>query len=272
MLRRLGYLLVTNDDGIDSPALVPLVRALSESWQVRTVVPSQERSWISKAITRWDQIRVKRVEREGFEIVSVEGGFPADCTNLAVHSLFDEPPDAVVSGINIGLNSGLGFFLSSGTAGAAVEGWIAGLPAFAFSTGMPGDDRSWKRHAHGDDAAQLWARASAICADVVRQVLGRGYPAGVDLLNVNFPADADSETQRVVTHLAVVGYGRLFSSVGDGVFEHDFDGALTKGEPREGSDVAVLRSGRVSITPVRLAHASELPEGMRELLERRREE
>ena len=268
----MGYLLVTNDDGVDSPALVPLMRALSELREVRAVVPSEERSWISKAITRWDRVRTRQVRRDGFEIVAVEGGYPADCTNLAVHSLFDEPPEAVVSGINIGLNSGLGFFLSSGTVGAATESWIAGIPAFAFSTGMQGDDRSWKKQAHGDDAAELWERASGICADVVRQILDAGFPDRVDLLNVNFPADACVETQRVVTDLAVVGYGRLFSPVvgeGEGIFEHDFDGVLTKGEARAGTDVAVLRSGRVSITPVRLAHASELPEGMKELLERR---
>lgn len=268
----MGYLLVTNDDGIDSPALVPLIRALSALREVRTVVPAEERSWISKAISRWDRVRVRRVERDGLELLAIEGGYPADCTNLAVHSLFDEPPEAVVSGINLGLNSGLGFFLSSGTVGAASESWIAGIPAFAFSTGMTGDDRSWKKHAHGDDAAEFWAGAAAICADVVRQVLGFGYPESVDLINVNFPAHSNLETQRVVTDLAVVGYGSLFSSVGDDSFEHDFSGAITKGEPRPGTDIAVLRSGRVSITPVRLAHSAELPEGMKELLELERKE
>jgi 5'-nucleotidase len=266
----LSYLLVTNDDGVDSPALVPLIRAISELGEVRTVVPAQERSWISKAITRWDRVTARRVEREGFEIIAIEGGYPADCTNLAVHSLFEEPPQAVISGINIGLNTGLGFFLSSGTVGAATESWIAGIPAFAFSTGMQGDDRSWKRKAHGDDAGELWTNAAAICSDVVGQVLGAGYPDEADLLNVNFPAGSDLETQRVVTALAVVGYGSLFSPVGNDAFEHDFDGALTMGQPRPGTDVAVLRSGRVSITPVRLAYASELPEAMRDLLERRR--
>jgi 5'-nucleotidase len=72
------------------------------------------------------------------------GGFPADCTNLGVHSLFDTPPELVVSGVNIGLNVGLGFFLSSGTVGAAMEGWIAGIPAIALSVGRVGEDRAWK--------------------------------------------------------------------------------------------------------------------------------
>ena len=97
----MGYLLVTNDDGVDSPALRPLIRALAELGEVRAVVPAEERSWISKAITRWDRVRARRVQSDGFEIVAIEGGYPADCTNLAVHSLYDEPPEAVVSGINL---------------------------------------------------------------------------------------------------------------------------------------------------------------------------
>jgi 5'/3'-nucleotidase SurE len=47
-----SFILVTNDDGVDSPALPALVRALAESWPVRAVVPNQERSWIGKAISR----------------------------------------------------------------------------------------------------------------------------------------------------------------------------------------------------------------------------
>ena len=106
----MSYILVTNDDGIDSPALLPLARELAKLGRVRVVVPDGERSWIGKAISRWDELRVTRTERGGMEIFAV-GGFPADCTNLGVHSLFDTPPELVVSGVNIGLNVGLGFFL-----------------------------------------------------------------------------------------------------------------------------------------------------------------
>jgi len=262
-----GYILLTNDDGIDSPALLPLVRALSELAPVRTVVPSGERSWISKAISRWDELRVERVERDGSEIYAVEG-YPADCTNLGVHSLFEEQPDMVVSGVNLGLNFGLGFFLSSGTVGAAMEGWIAGLPALAFSVGIPGNDRDWKARARRDSASALWTRVAAISADIVRIVRAVGYPSEVDLLNVNFPIEADVQTRRVVTDLAVIGYDRLFRRRAEGLFVHDFTGELRERAPLEGTDLAELRRGRVSITPVRLAHTTKLPAAFRHCLER----
>src|SRR5680860_16681 len=163
----MGYLLLTNDDGVDSPALLPFAHALQEIAEVKVVVPDRERSWIGKAITRFGEIRVQRTVLEGIE-VAVADGFPADCTQLGVHSLFGARPDMVVSGINIGLNDSLAFFLSSGTAGAAAEGWIAGIPAIAFSSGVTSDHRSWAKRAWAGQEAELWPRAAQISTDVVR--------------------------------------------------------------------------------------------------------
>ena len=266
----MSYILVTNDDGVDSPALLPLVREISKLAPVRVAVPSRERSWIGKAISRWDELVVERVLRDGVEIHAVDG-FPADCTNLAAHSLFDAPPELVVSGVNIGLNIGLGFFLSSGTVGAAMEGWIAGIPAIALSVGSVGDDRAWKRSTWGDPGHPLWTRAARVGADVVRSVREAGYPKGVDLLSVNFPLEAEIDTPRVVTELAAVGYDRLFRRKSEGVYVHDFSGELRDVDRvAPGTDIAVVRSGRVSITPVRLAHSAKLTKSARARLERLR--
>jgi 5'-nucleotidase len=264
-----GYILVTNDDGVDSPALPPLVRAIEALAPVRVVCPARERSWIGKAITRWEEIAVESVEREGIEITAVHG-FPADCTNLAVHSLFPDSPELVVAGVNIGLNTGLGFFLSSGTVGAAMEAWIAGIPALAFSVGRPGSDREWKKEEwarkHGPD---LWKRAAEISADIVRRVREAGFPPEVDLINVNFPLEASLETVRVVTQLAQIGYDRLFRRKSEGVFVHDFAGAIRPGSALDGTDVSAVMNGWVSITPVSLAHTAELTPELREALRTR---
>jgi 5'-nucleotidase len=261
-----GWVLVTNDDGVDSPALFPLLRALGRSERVRAVVPDRERSWISKAITRWEEVPVERVEREGFEIGLVRG-FPADCTNLGVHSLFGDRPDLVVSGVNVGLNTGLAFFLSSGTVGAAAEGWIAGVPALAFSVGVQGDDRDWKSDLERVSADGAWDRAGALAAEVLAEVRRNGMPEACDLLNVNFPVGAGPETRRVVTRIAAVGYDRLFERKSDGLYVHDFDGRL-RGEDLEGTDIAAVKAGWVSITPVRLAHTADLEDADRRRFER----
>ena len=260
----MSWLLVTNDDGVDSPALLPLARALREIAPVRVVVPDGERSWIGKAISRWDELRVETRVRDGIELHAV-AGFPADCTNLGVHSLFGEPPELVVSGINIGLNVGLGFFLSSGTVGAAMEGWIAGVPSIAFSMGVPDNDREWKQGAQGD--ARLWEDAARLCAELVRELRAEGYPENVDLLSVNFPVGATLETPRALTELAAVGYDRLFRRRDDGLFVHDFSGALRNESAASArSDVSAVRAGMVSITPVRLAHTARLSGALRKRL------
>ncbi len=264
----MGYILLTNDDGLDSPALVPFARALAKVAAVRIVVPDRERSWISKAISRWDEIHVHAVVQEGLEMITV-AGFPADCTNLGVHSLFDTPPDMLVSGVNIGLNTGLGFFLSSGTVGAAMEGWIAGLPALAFSVGIPDEDREWKARIHQGEFAEVWPRAAALSAEIVGAVRESGFPAGVDLLNVNFPVGANLHTPRVITRLANVGYRRLFRRKQEGVYVHDASGQIRQSGNLDGTDVAAVRKDRVSITPVLLAHAAELDPTLQRRLERR---
>jgi 5'-nucleotidase len=263
----MSFILVTNDDGVDSPALPPLLRALGELAPVRAVVPSRERSWIGKAISRWEDIRVERVERDGLEIHSVDG-FPADCTQLGVHSLFEERPEMVVSGINVGFNHGLAFFLSSGTVGAACEGWIAGLPAIAISTGVRRGHDAWAPKAWSEESGPLWERMSAIAADIVVDARRIGFPEDADLLNVNIPENADSSTPRVVTTLAKAGYDNLFRRQSEGLYVHDFSGGFSRVRELDGTDLETDTRGLVSITPVRLAHSVPLPGTTRRALER----
>jgi 5'-nucleotidase len=262
-----SFILVINDDGVDSPALPALVRALAKRWPVRAVVPSRERSWIGKAISRWEDIRVERVERDGVEIHSVDG-FPADCTQLGVHSLFEEKPDIVVSGINVGFNHGLAFFLSSGTVGGASEGWIAGLPAIAFSAGVSRGHNAWAKQAWSEESGPLWARMSAIATDILADVRNVGFPEEADVLTVNIPETAEVMTPRVVTTLAKVGYDSLFRRQSEGLYIHDFSGGFKRVPELEGTDLETDARGFVSITPVRLAHSVPLSDPARRALER----
>ena len=261
------YLLLTNDDCVDSPALLPFARALEEIAPLKVVVPAEERSWVGKAITRFDEIRVERAVREDVEVF-VADGYPADCTQLGVHSLFGAKPDMVLSGINIGLNQGLGFLLSSGTVGAAAEGWIAGLPAVAFSTGSPFDHRGWAKRVWSDEAGPLWETVAALAVDVLADILQVGFPGGVDVLSVNIPEAASVDSPRRLASLAKVGYDNVFREHEPGRFIHDFNTGLRMAGDLAGSDVELLRSGVVSITPIQLAHTGNVPDTFRAAVER----
>jgi 5'-nucleotidase len=261
------WLLATNDDGIDSPALPALASALAGVAETRVVAPAGERSWIGKAMTRHDPVLVHAVERDGIAMHAVEGT-PADCVQLGVHTLFDEPPEAVVSGINIGYNYGTAFLLSSGTVGGAAEGWLSGRPAVALSAGVQSGYDRWAAHMRSPASAGEWRRLAAVAAEIVEEVLEHGVGSEADVLAVNLPADADLDTGRVVTGLARVGYRRLFRENGDGSHSLSFGGGFVAFDDLADTDIEAVQAGRVAITPVVLARTGRIDRRLRAALER----
>lgn len=255
-------LLVTNDDGVHSPALIPLIQALEtipDIARVNTLVPDRERSWISKSLSRFEDVRIaRRPVRSGEPDIWTASGTPADCANLGIHRVFEHRPSLVVSGVNVGLNHGLAFLMSSGTVGAASEGVVAGLPAIAFSVGVQHGHDAFVEHAQSEAGAGIWRICAAVAADIVASVLAHGLPEGVDLLNVNFPAEVDLDTRRVVTEVARVGYDGLFSSHDGANYVFAYDGLRERTPSTVPTDLETLQSGMISITPLRLPHAAPI--------------
>ena len=132
--------LLTNDDGIGSVFLHELAHALLRAGHELTVVaPKTEQSWIGCAKSRHRPVTSQRVDalhHLGCPTWTVDGT-PSDCVNIALAHLLPGAqlprPDAVVSGINVGLNASLAFLLASGTIAGAWEGAVHGLPAVALS-------------------------------------------------------------------------------------------------------------------------------------------
>ncbi|MEN8234946.1 MAG: 5'/3'-nucleotidase SurE [Actinomycetota bacterium] len=263
----MSWILLTNDDGIDSPALAPFAVALSRLGTVRVVVPDRERSWVAKAITRFDPIRVEQVELDG-GVAWTCTGFPADAVQIGIHGLFDEPPSLVVSGINVGYNHGAAFLMSSGTVGAAVEAWVSGIPSIAISTGASGEWAPWKRRVHEPEARSEWEHLTDVAADLIDEVLESGIGNHADVVTINLPYETTGDTPRCVTSVARVGYDRLFSRQGDGIYTHDFGGGFVEFDATEGTDMAAAADGCVSITPLRMPTAAAIPDAVRSRLER----
>ena len=132
--------LVTNDDGIDAHGLRILVEALSKHADVYVVAPADQQSGKSHSITFLREVTPQERDVKGAVAAWVLDGTPADCVMWAIDYLRDEEgiePDFVISGINLGFNTGLAAYYS-GTVAGAREGAINGIRSIALSVGGQG--------------------------------------------------------------------------------------------------------------------------------------
>ena len=228
-------ILLCNDDGYQAPGIVALHAALAAFAEVEVIAPEQNNSAKSNALTLHAPLYVHRAPN-GFRYVN---GTPADCVHIALTGLLDYRPDLVVSGINNGANMG-DDTIYSGTVGAAMEGYLFGIPAMAFSQ----VEKGW---AHIDAAAQA-------AGDLVRRVGAHSAPGGQAwLLNVNIP-------NRPLTELGapkVCRLGRrhaaqkaITMSSPHGETMYWIGGAGAAMDASEGTDFDATTNGHLSITPL----------------------
>ena len=233
-------ILIANDDGYLAPGLAALVRACAGLGQIDVVAPEQNASGTSNALTLNRPLSVFEARAEHVKGFHVVNGTPTDCVHVALTGLLPQRPDLVLSGINNGANMG-DDTLYSGTVAAAMEGYLFGIPAIAFSQ----VDKGWGHL----DAAAAAARA------IVDAVLARGMPAGPWLLNVNLPNRPDvGVLPRVVTRLgrrhASEPVVRQTSPRGDTIYWIGPAGDAR--DTGEGTDFEVTARGCVSVTPLQV--------------------
>ena len=164
-------ILISNDDGYQAPGIVALHDALAsiDGVTVEVVAPEHNNSAKSNALTLHAPLYVHQAHN-GFRYVT---GTPADCVHIAMTGLLGYRPDLVVSGINNGANMG-DDTIYSGTVGAAMEGFLFGVQAIAFSQ----VEREWVQL---EAAAQ---KAKHMVQQMMHQQLIGTAPW---LLNVNIP-------------------------------------------------------------------------------------
>ena len=213
--------LVTNDDGLDCVFLHELVHALRASGHSLAVVaPKKEQSWMGASKSRNRPVHAAVAERGlGCPTWSVDGT-PSDCVNIALDHLLPASfkPDAVLSGINIGLNVSLGFIIASGTLGGAWEGALHGLPAIAFSQDLSSEVYE-RIKANGDrpdpELHAILKISAQRAAQLTPEFVAATPPHSWIVHNVNFPHPCrpDSAVRRTVPARVLVP--RLFSPAAD---------------------------------------------------------
>jgi len=124
-------ILITNDDGYESEGLLKLVETIKtiDNVIVTVVAPASEKSACGHSLTLTKPLRFIEVDDDFFKL---DDGTPSDCVYLSIYALFNKKPDLVISGINRGSNLGEDITYS-GTASAAMEGVLQGIPSFSIS-------------------------------------------------------------------------------------------------------------------------------------------
>lgn len=252
-------ILLTNDDGIDSPGLLVLADALSSLGQVWVVAPRQQYSGAGRAslLTADGTIEEKKLVYGGAEHTAYAvNGMPAQTIHFGVLEICPRLPDLVVSGINYGENLSTDVTIS-GTVGAAMEGASWGIPALAVSLELVNMDAFLEHSTTVDFSATAWfARKFAAL------LLDKQMPEDVQLLKLDVPHDATPETPWRITTL---GRNRVFTPQLDPrenfgqpanvrFIQHTEPGRFS-----DDSDVVVLKQHRmVSVTPLSLDMTSRV--------------
>ncbi len=231
-------ILLTNDDGIEAPGIQALIEVFTGSdFELIVVAPDSERSGASHSVTLKEPLYIDDRGHDRFAV----SGTPVDCVHLAVnHILKDRRPDLIVSGINAGANLACDVHYS-GTAGAAREGTMLGVPSIAISLlGM---------------AETLDFGPAARFARAFAQDLANTAMPERTFINVNFPDLSDEQIKGVkVTTQGIRIYSTEIRSERDerGDMGYAFAGVPEGGQMIPDSDIVAVESGYVSVTPLRL--------------------
>ena len=228
-------ILICNDDGYQATGIEALHDALRDLADVEVIAPEYNNSAKSNALTLHSPLYVHTADN-GFRYVN---GTPADCVHIALTGLLDYRPDLVVSGINNGANMG-DDTIYSGTVGAAMEGYLFGIPAMAFSQ----VEKGW---AHIDAAAQA---AGDLVRRIGAQSLSREQPW---LLNVNIPNLPLGELKlpkvcRLGRRHAAQNAITMTSPYGETMYW--IGGAGGALDASEGTDFHATAQGHLSLTPL----------------------
>ncbi|MCL6515518.1 5'/3'-nucleotidase SurE [Alicyclobacillus sp.] len=238
-------ILISNDDGVRAPGIRAIAAAMARIGEVCVVAPDRQRSASSHGISFHRPLYVEPValgvgEAEAYAV----SGTPVDCVKWAVTVLGRRRPfDWMVSGINEGANLAADV-LYSGTVAAAGEAALQHIPAVALSLCGP----PWP-----------FEEAAEAALHLIRWLQSRGpWPADT-FLNVNLPARSLPNAPWKATVLGVRGYRDAFREEADEAgrvcFRYAGEAVEELGGP--GTDVIAVRSGCISVTPLRYRFTNE---------------
>ena len=232
-------ILLSNDDGYNAPGIKALAEALTPAAMVTVAAPANQQSGAGHGITYREPVFVRQISNPykiSWYSISAK---PATCVRLGLENLVKKKPDLVITGINRGENIGPVTF-RSGTAGAAREAAILGLPAIAVS--LQGDDK--------DD----YKAAAVYIRQLVEKLVSKKLLKSKLLLNVNFPSGVSKGIKGTkITKLSSMDEKNIYQRISLPFLEVFKAERIKPGlDNNPQTDVNALSNGYVTITPLSL--------------------
>ncbi len=253
-----NLIILTNDDGIESPGLWAAYESLITIGEVLVVAPLHQQTSVGRSMptTSIGRIHTKKIPLHGksYQGFAVEAS-PAQAVQFAVLELANRKPSLVVAGINYGENVGIGVTIS-GTVGAAMEAATFGIPGLAMSLQV---DRSYYlTHSIEID----FSVAAYFTAFFSKKLLKIKLPHDVDLLKVDIPSSAKKNTPWKTSRLSRQRYYYPIKSKRDNLSDPgvvDFSIEIYDDILEPDSDIKVLsRDKTISVTPLSLDITSRI--------------
>lgn len=233
------------------------------------VIPESERSWIGSAVTRWEAIEVSPFGCRTPTAFTTTGT-PADCASLGIHNLFPNKPGLVISGVNMGENSGHAFFFSSGTVGAALTACLSEVPAVAVSMRMTEEIRSaWisADHAFLSTLESTWAAIAETAVMAVGRLVENDAFRECSLFSINMPTDATPLSPCRVVRIAHTRFNKIFVRRSDGLYVHNMEPFSMLECEEDHADCPSVSRGEIAIHPVGFNLNQEIGAKLKERIE-----
>lgn len=192
--------LITNDDGIESPGLWSLAAAFADIADLFVIAPKEQQSGASRSMLPSSSGRLYAIDAvahglpPGSRAFAVDG-MPAQAVQHGVYELTDRPVNLVASGINYGENVGSGVTIS-GTVGAALEGASFGIPALAIS-------QQTALHLQDSHSPQVdFTAAACFARRFGAWLLHNALPGDATVLKIDLPQGATAASPWRVTRVS----------------------------------------------------------------------
>ncbi|MBN1969426.1 MAG: 5'/3'-nucleotidase SurE [Candidatus Delongbacteria bacterium] len=227
-------ILLTNDDGFDAKGIIELHDKLKNDYNVYVLAPESEQSGFSHKITLDRPILLRNFhigDYKGYKL----NGTPCDCTKLALHNIYADKIDLVVSGINRGSNNGISVHYS-GTVAAVKEAAFHNVPGVAISLYSYFDEKF-------DEAAIFLKR---YLDQNIETIIKRK-----STLNINIPERVDYNKDPVYCKLGLGNFTSPYLN-----FKHERRNFFFAGGPEKDIDLnddnddKNITDDRITITPL----------------------